>query len=176
MDCGGSRLRHLVGVDRPGQKAATLHERGGIADPAGLLRKAFWRDKTGTLRTLTAALTIFFIMFYINSGLIAGAKLLESIFGMGHNPSVLLTLVAVASYTFIGGFMAVSRTDVFQSLVMLVSFIILPLTLIFATDEPFRGIGGSPGFFNPFTDADGNTVSAIFVLSAIGWGLGAFGS
>ena len=95
---------------------------------------------------------------------------------MGHNPSVLLTLVAVASYTFIGGFMAVSRTDVFQSLVMLVSFIILPLTLIFATDEPFRGIGGSPGFFNPFTDADGNTVSAIFVLSAIGWGLGAFGS
>ena len=133
-------------------------------------------DKTGTPRTLTAALTIFFIMFYINSGLIAGAKLLESIFGMGHNPSVLLTLVAVASYTFIGGFMAVSRTDVFQSLVMLVSFIILPLTLIFATDEPFRGIGGSPGFFNPFTDADGNTVSAIFVLSAIGWGLGAFGS
>ena len=59
---------------------------------------------------------------------------------------------------------------------MLVSFIILPLTLIFATDEPFRGIGGSPGFFNPFTDADGNTVSAIFVLSAIRWGLGAFGS
>ena len=133
-------------------------------------------DKTGTLRTLTAALTIFFIMFYINSGLIAGAKLLESIFGMGHNPSVLQTLVAVASYTFIGGFMAVSRTDVFQSLVMLISFIILPLTLIFATDEPFRGIGGSPGFFNPFTDADGNTVSAIFVLSAIGWGLDAFGS
>ena len=29
-------------------------------------------DKTGTLRTLTAALTIFFIMFNTNSGLIAG--------------------------------------------------------------------------------------------------------
>ena len=43
-------------------------------------------DRTGTLRILTAVLTIFFIMFYINSGLIAGAKLLESIFGMAHNP------------------------------------------------------------------------------------------
>ncbi len=52
-------------------------------------------------------------MFYVNSGLIGGAKLLETIFGLEHNPSVLITLVAVSSYTFIGGFMAVSRTDVF---------------------------------------------------------------
>ena len=42
--------------------------------------------------------------------------------------------------------------------------------------SPFEALESSPGFFNPFTDADGNTVSAIFVLSAIGWGLGAFGS
>ena len=82
-------------------------------------------DRTGTLRTLSAVLTMFFIMFYVNSGLIAGAKLLETIFGLEHNPSVLITLVTVVSYTFIGGFMAVSRTDVFQSLVMLVRFIIL---------------------------------------------------
>ena len=42
--------------------------------------------------------------------------------------------------------------------------------------SPFEALEVRPGFFNPFTDADGNTVSAIFVLSAIGWGLGAFGS
>ena len=78
---------------------------------------------------------MFFIMFYVNSGLIAGAKLLQTIFGLEHNSSVLITLLAVVSYTFIGGFMAVSRTDVFQSLVMLGSFIVLPLTLIVATAE-----------------------------------------
>ena len=135
-----------------------------------------FEDNTGVIRTVAAVLTLFFILFYVNSGLIAGAKSLETVFGMGHNSSVMLTLVAVALYTFIGGFMAVSRTDVFQSLVMLVSFIILPLTLVFSTPEPFHGIGGSPGFLNPFTDVDGNPVTAVFLLSAAGWGLGALGS
>ena len=133
-------------------------------------------DRTGTLRTVSAALTIFFIMFYVNSGLIGGAKLLETIFGLEHNPSVLITLVAVSSYTFIGGFMAVSRTDVFQAMVMLVSFTILPLTLIFATAEPFTGTGQPLGFLNPLTDAAGDPITLVFVLSTAGWGLGAFGS
>ena len=133
-------------------------------------------DSTGTLRITSAVLTIFFIMFYVNSGLIGGAKLLETIFGLEHNPSVLITLAAVTSYAFIGGFMAVSRTDVFQTMVMRVSFIVLPLTLIASTNGPFSGTGVSTGFFNPFTDADGNTVTAVFVLSTAGWGLGAFGS
>ena len=119
---------------------------------------------------------MFFVMFYVNSGLIAGAKLLETIFGLEHNPSVLITLLAVVSYTFIGGFMAVSRTDVFQSLVMLGSFIVLPLTLIVATAEPLSGVGGAPGFLDPLTDAGNDPITAIFVLSAIGWGLGALGS
>lgn len=72
--------------------------------------------------------------------------------------------MAVTSYTFIGGFMAVSRTDVFQAMVMVVSFIVLPLTLISSTAEPFSGVGQSPGFLNPFTDADGNTITAVFIL------------
>ena len=139
------------------------------------LEKRF-SDRTGTLRTVSAALTIFFIMFYINSGLIGGAKLLETIFGLERNPSVVITLAAVASYTFIGGFMAVSRTDVFQAMVMLVSFIVLPLTVIFSSADPFSGEGQSTGFLNPFTGADGNTISAVFLLSTAGWGLGAFGS
>ena len=139
------------------------------------LEKRF-SDKSGALRIVAAALTIFFIMFYVNSGLIAGAKLLETIFGLGHNEGVLITLAAVASYTFIGGFMAVSRTDVFQAMVMLVSFVILPLTVIFSITEPFSGAGQPTGFLNPFSDADGNTVTLIFVFSTIGWGLGTFGA
>ncbi|MYK34949.1 MAG: sodium:proline symporter, partial [Chloroflexi bacterium] len=90
-------------------------------------------DRMGALRTVSAALTLLFIMFYVNSGLIGGTKLLGTIFGLEHTPGVLITLAAVTSYTFISGFMAVSRTDVFQSMVMLSCFIILPLTLIFTT-------------------------------------------
>ena len=139
------------------------------------LEKRF-HDRTGVLRGLASILTILFIMFYVNSGLIAGAKLLETVFDTGHNVSVLITLIAVASCTSIGGFLAVSRTDVFQAMIMLVGFVILPLTLIFTTGEPFAGLGETTGFLRPFTEAGGDPLSLVFMLSAVGWGLGAFGS
>ena len=100
---------------------------------------------------------------------------METVFGATHNQGALITLLAVASYTFIGGFMAVSRTDVFQALVMLVSFLILPLILITNTAEPFQGLG-SGGFLNPLTDADSDGIGVVFLLSTAGWGLGSFGS
>ena len=144
------------------------------------LEKRF-ADRTGTLRTLSAFITIFFIVFYVSSGLISGAKLLEVVFDLTHEEfhsvGVLVTLVAITTYTFIGGFLAVSRTDVFQSLMMLAGFAILPALLIFMVDEPFQGLGATAtGFWNPFTDENGNAVGLVFLLSTAGWGLGALGS
>ena len=133
-------------------------------------------DRTGILRTLTAVLTLFFIMIYIDSGLIAGAKLLETVFGVAWTPGVLVTLVAVTSYTFIGGFLAVSRTDVFQAMLMLAGFFVLPLALIAMTGDPFQGQRQDPDFWNPLTTAGGQGVTFVFILSTLGWGLGAFGS
>ncbi len=138
-----------------------------------------WRfgDRTGTLQTLSALITLFFLTFYVSSGLIAGSKLLETVFGLGATPGVLLTLAAVSAYTFIGGFMAVSRTDVFQSTVMLAGFTIIPVALVIMSENPFRGMEGlAPGFWNPLTGADGNAVSLPFILTALGWGFGTFGS
>jgi sodium/proline symporter len=146
----------------------------------------FWEkrfgDTTGALRGLAAAIGLYFITLYVCSGLIAGAKLLEEIFdldhtGSGHDIAILITLLAVLSYTFIGGFMAVSRTDVFQALIMLGGFFIIPLTLILVTSDPFQGLGSrAPGFWNPLTDAAGEPLGLLTYLSTLGWGLGAFGA
>lgn len=134
-------------------------------------------DRTGTLRTLSALITLFFLTFYVSSGLIAGSKLLESEFGLGPTAGVMVTLAAVAAYTFIGGFLAVSRTDVFQSLVMLAGFTIIPIALVFISGNPLRSIDGlAQGFWNPFTDISGNPVSLAVILTASGWGFGTFGS
>ncbi len=134
-------------------------------------------DKTGTLRTISGLITIFFVIFYVTSGLIAGAKLLETVFGLEYNAGIVIALIAVASYTFIGGFLAVSKTDVFQALIMLGSFMILPLFLIVMTDAPFQAGGAtSSGFWNPLTDVTDSPVTIFFFLSVIGWGLGGFGS
>ena len=136
-----------------------------------------FRDRTGVLRVLSSFITIFFIIFYVSSGMIAGSKLLNTVFGLDATWGVLITLIAVASYTLIGGFLAVSRTDVFQAILMVGSFIVLVVTLIFITDNPFQGTGAVPaGFWNPLTDADGEPIGIFSLLSVAGWGLGAFGS
>ena len=140
------------------------------------LEKRF-EDTSGMLRTIAALLTIFFVIFYVSSGLVGGGKLLQSVFGLEYAPGILITLLAVASYTFIGGFLAVARTDVFQSVLMLVGFLIVPATLIVVAGESLLRVGSdTPGFWNPLTDPDNNPVTPIMLLSALGWGLGFFGS
>jgi sodium/proline symporter len=134
-------------------------------------------DTTGTLRALTAAITILFVVFYVSSGLLGGAKLLDTMFGIETTTGILLTFVTVGSYTLLGGFLAVSRTDVFQALLMVVSLLIIAAFLIGTTDGPFVDTADpSHGFFNPFTDSEGSGISAVFVLSAAGWAFGAFGA
>ena len=139
-------------------------------------------DRSGVLRSLSGALSLYFITLYICSGLIAGAKLLEVVFGLdsegpGHNIGVTVSLIAIVSYTFIGGFLAVSRTDVFQSMIMLAGFVIIPVTLIFIADNPFGGLESTaPGFWNPFTNPSNESLGILFFISSIGWGVGAFGA
>ena len=134
-------------------------------------------DTTGVVRTVAAVITLFFIVFYVSSGLIAGAKLLDTTFGTDAVNGVLITLVAIGTYTFIGGFLAVSRTDVFQATLMLAAFVTLPLWLTVATENPFAGLGDqTPGFWNPLTDRENEPITWVFLLSALGWGLGYLGS
>ena len=134
-------------------------------------------DTTGILRSLSSFISLYFITLYVCSGLIAGAKLLDEVFGAGHDIGVIVSLIAIVSYTFIGGFLAVSRTDVFQSMVMLSGFIIIPVTLLLTVSNPFQGIESTPeGFWNPFTGADNQSLGFMFFLSSLGWALGALGA
>ena len=139
-------------------------------------------DTTGLLRSLSSIISLYFITLYVCSGLIAGAKLLQEVFGLdhtgsGHDIGVIVSMLAVVSYTFIGGFLAVSRTDVFQAVIMLAGFIIIPVTLMLTVSNPFQGLESTTaGFWNPFTDAQNQTLGVLFFLSTLGWGIGAFGA
>jgi sodium/proline symporter len=134
-------------------------------------------DTTGVMRSLAGLIIIFFVVFYISSGLIGGAKLLDTVFGVPYGSGIAITLAAVASYTFIGGYLAVAKTDVFQAVLMLAGIIVMPVTLLFISDKVFEGIGAAtPGFWNPMTDDTGAGVGLFLFLSAVGWGLGYQGS
>lgn len=134
-------------------------------------------DRTGVLRTTAASITILFVVFYVSSGLVGGAKLLETIFGLEYITGVILTLIAIASYTLIGGFMAVSRTDVTQALLMLVSLFTMVVFLAVWTDNPLVHFGSySSSWLNPFNGADGSPVTLAAILSMAGWAVGGLGA
>ena len=134
-------------------------------------------DRTGFLRTTAALITILFVIFYASSGLVGGAKLLDTMFGIEYVAGVIISLVAIASYTLIGGFMAVSRTDVTQALLMLVSLLIMVVALAGWTENPFLQIAGySSDWLNPFNTGDGGPVAAATALSMAGWAAGGLGA
>lgn len=138
-----------------------------------------FEDKSHSLRIISAVFVLVFFLFYTSSGLVAGGKLFETVFGFDYTIAVLVGAAAVISYTLFGGFLAVSWTDVVQGLLMVGALMLVPL---FAIGE-IGGLSGTlaaveaknPELLNMFTDEKGETITLIGTLSLLGWGLGYFG-
>ena len=134
-------------------------------------------DHSGTLRTVTALVLILFIVIYVSSALVAGSKLVAVSFGLQYEIGVIVTLIAIAPYTFIGGFLAVSRTNVFQSLFMLAGLLILTVTLLFQSQGNLAQTNVDlHGLWKPFFMENASSPAPIFFMTILGWGIGVFGS
>lgn len=138
-----------------------------------------FEDHSHSLRVISAVFVLVFFLFYTSSGLVAGGKLFETVFGFDYTIAVLVGAAAVISYTLFGGFLAVSWTDVVQGLLMVGALILVPLIAM----GEIGGLSGTlaaveaknPELLNMFTDADGKSITLIGTLSLLGWGLGYFG-
>lgn len=87
-------------------------------------------DRDGRLRMLLGAVILFFMVGYVASQFVAGGKAFAASFGLRESHGTLLTAGIVLGYTVLGGFLAVSLTDVVQALFMLVSLVVLPTLVI----------------------------------------------
>ncbi len=136
-------------------------------------------DPSRWLRLVSATFILFFFTFYTGSGLAAGARLFETVFGLEYHAALGVGAAAVLAYTFLGGFLAVSWTDLIQGLLMLFALLLVPVAML---DE----MGGwaqtatrigqvNPALLDPLTDTSGQPLGLIAVLSLLGWGLGYFG-
>ena len=140
-----------------------------------------FRDRTRILRMIAAFFILLFFLFYTSSGLVAGGKLFETVFEMPYQWAVILGTVAIVSYTLFGGFLAVSWTDVVQGLMMLVALMLVPVLAINSGEVGgWSGMKESmldegSGMLGFFTDAGGEALGVIAILSLLAWGLGYFG-
>ncbi|MFO7891197.1 MAG: sodium/proline symporter PutP [bacterium] len=138
-----------------------------------------FEDRSHSIRTVTAIFILIFFLFYTSSGLVAGGKLFESVFGLPYIWAVILGTLAVIIYTFLGGFTAVCLTDCIQGLLMFLALIAVPLVAVIyqggwdATFQAMRSV--DPAMLNPFKSVEGGAFSVISIVSLVAWGLGYFG-
>lgn len=101
--------------------AARLGERSG----AGRLAPG-----AAVLRLVLAAVILVFMVAYVAAQFVAGGKAFAAGFGLDPTAGVLLTAGIVLAYTALGGFLAVSLTDLAQAVLMLVALVAMPLLAI----------------------------------------------
>lgn len=144
-------------------------EKTGSITVPDILENRF-NDKSHLLRIVSAAIIIFFMISYVGSQLVAGGGAFATSMGVETSTGMWLTAIILLAYTMLGGFHAVSKTDVLQAGFMFVSLVVLPIIAIF-------GLGGfgpvleamyteGSSFINPFALGFG----AVIGLIGIGFG------
>ncbi len=141
-----------------------------------------FRDTKGILSIVSGLIILFFFTIYVASGFNAAGKVFEIIFPqVEYIYAMLIGVVVIVGYTFLGGFKAVSWTDFFQAILMLFAIILVPLVALGTVE-----VGGWDGmvseleglFDGTFLDpmySGGTKLTAIGLISLLAWGLGYLG-
>ncbi|CAD5376007.1 proline:sodium symporter [Pseudomonas sp. OF001] len=133
-----------------------------------------FEDNSRVLRIFSAVVILVFFTIYCASGVVAGARLFESTFGISYETALWAGAAATIAYTFVGGFLAVSWTDTVQASLMIFALILTPIIVMVAT-------GGIDPTFAAIELKDATSfdmlkgASFIGVISLMAWGLGYFG-
>ncbi|MBU1099487.1 MAG: sodium/proline symporter [Bacteroidetes bacterium] len=132
-----------------------------------------FNDKSMLLRWLSVIIIIVFMTAYISAQFVGGGKAFSTSFNVTPSLGILITAGIVLLYTLLGGFLAVSLTDVIQAIFMLFALIILPIIII--TDMGgfsalFTKLSYDPRLLDPFAIGTG------VILGFAGIGLGSPGN
>ena len=125
---------------------------------------------------------IFFIP-YTASGFKAIGTLFNSLFGVEYHTAMIVGGIVVVLYTVMGGFMAVSFTDLIQSIFMTIALIVIVcfgVQQAGGLDTVIDNASALPGYLNMTQGYDAATgtaasFSTLSIISTLAWGLGYFG-
>src|SRR5690606_21002714 len=109
-----------------------------------------------------------------SSGLVGGAKLFEASFNMEYQSALLIGSIIIVSYTFLGGYNAVSWTDLIQGILMMLALVATPLVVIFELGGVTEAISAVKTI-NPENLSIIQGTTFVGIISLMAWGLGYFG-
>ncbi|MCI0381524.1 MAG: sodium/proline symporter [Chlamydiae bacterium] len=134
-------------------------------------------DTSGWIRVFTAIMLFIFYTIYISAALIGMGYLLNTLFGISYHIGVLVGIIIVIPYVFVGGYLTLAQIDLFQGIFLMIVIVFVPLYLL-------PSVGGWGGILTAmaerklpsslFPSFDFKSLAENFFLAA-GWGLGYFG-
>ncbi len=138
-----------------------------------------FEDNSGLLRTIPAVFILIFFTIYTSSGFVSSGRLFETVFGLPYQYAIFIGAGSVVFYTLVGGFLAVSRTDFIQGVMMFFAILVVPITAAMEMGGYAATVSAidhvSHSMLEPFTKPDGSTLGAIELISLLAWGIGYFG-
>ena len=142
-----------------------------------------FHDQRNLLNALGAVIIIVFFIPYTASGFAACGKLFNSLFGVDYMAAMVLSAVVIVGYTIMGGFRAVSTTDLIQSVVMsmaLIAVLVYGVNVAGGWDVVLDNARSLPGYLtmaasHNAADNTATSYSLLDIASTLAWGLGYFG-
>lgn len=117
-------------------------------------------DEKGTIGVIAGIVTILFMIINSSAEIIGSGKLLNAAFGFNYKVGILLGLIIVLIYTFLGGFLAVTWNNLIQGSMMFFVLLLVPILVLYKT-------GGINVVFSNLSKQDANFFS---LLSGGSWG------
>jgi sodium/proline symporter len=134
-------------------------------------------DTSGMIRVFTAIMSLFFYTIYISSGLVGLGLLLETLFNINYDWGILIGIVIVVPYVFMGGYTTLAWIDLFQGFFLMAVIIFVPMYMmgeVGGWEGVIKTIEAKKLNFSFFPNFSPSTFFEIISMVA-GWGLGYFG-
>ena len=138
-----------------------------------------YKDEKHILSCIAALTILIFFIPYTASGFKAVGTMFNSLFGFNYHVAMIVGAVIIITYTTMGGFLAVSTTDLVQSIFMTIALVII----VFFGINQAGGMGAVmsnaralPGYLNITQGYDAATGTAgsfgfFSIVSTLAWGL-----
>nr|WP_263312810.1 sodium/proline symporter PutP [Mammaliicoccus sp. Marseille-Q6498] len=130
-------------------------------------------DNTRIVKVISGLVIIVFFTLYTHSGMVAGGVLFNSAFGLNYHVGLVLAASIVICYTLFGGYLAVSLTDFFQGVIMILALVMVPIVALLKLNglDTFSEVGHlQPTNLDWFKGT-----TTVGIISLFAWGLGYFG-
>ncbi len=150
-------------------------EKTGAMTVSSLLARKF-PGAERNISLISALIVVFFFLFYIAAQFSGSGKVLQKTFGMDPMWGVIIGSVVVIIYCMMGGFIAVVVTDVFQSILMIITLVVFPIIALFVAESLNMNLiqsieAANPSFLS-LTEGKTGFTAVLFILSGLSWALG----